>query len=304
MMRSATWPRVNMKRTLLLSGMGALWIACALPPKTGPDASGAPARSAQANASARVDAVLPSGRNLFVFDFSQSRYQKWSLSQGSGDSLGLCRVLDTLAGDWSAPSHWLALPAPSRPFSPMQAAWGPSGNFFLLDRIGRRLAIYDTGAQFLSSFPLPQEIRDRNLDRFQVFWTRDGQFSFLDEGEGKVWQYAELRSFGDQGDWRLRNTVHLPVGVESCQWEPYFRDPCCIRDGKGVCFDKYFNPMGPWPKGSGTPGPRPVKTADGADWRLLLDGGSACAPHPPACFLPDKGAFSTCPAETDAALPR
>ncbi|MDB5049411.1 MAG: hypothetical protein JWO30_2482 [Fibrobacteres bacterium] len=269
-------------------------IGCASAPGKSPAAAGTP----------RVDAILPSGRNLFVFDFSQSRYQKWTLSRGPADSLGLCRVLDTLAGNWGDASHWLALPSPSQPFSPMLAVWGPSGNFFLLDRAGKRLNLYDTSAQFLSSFPLPAEIRERNLDRFEVFWTRDGQFSFLDLGEGKVWQYAELRSAGDQGDWRLRNTVHLPVGLEACLWEPFFRDPCCIQNGKGVCFDKYFNPVAPWPGDSGTAGLRPGMTADASEWKLILDGGAACGSRPPVCFQPDKGLLSTCPAETDAALPR
>ncbi|MEO7425712.1 MAG: hypothetical protein ABI036_11030 [Fibrobacteria bacterium] len=249
-----------------------------------------------------MDALLPSGRNLFVFDFSQSRYQKWNLSQGPMDSAGMCRVLDSLNGDWSDSQHWLALPAPSRPFVPMRAIWGASGGFFLLDRAGKRLSLYDTNAQFLSTFPLPQEIRDRNLDRFEVFWTRDGRFSFLDLGEGKVWQYAELRTTGNQGDWRLQNVINLPVGLESCQWEPYFRDPCCIRGGKAACFDKYFNPVGP-SRDMGAPGPHPVIDAAG-EWKLILEGEAACGPREPACFLPGKGLYSTCPAETDTALPR
>jgi hypothetical protein len=252
----------------------------------------------------RVDAVLPSGRNLFVFDFSQSRYQKWSLSQGPADSLGVCRVLDTLAGSWADASDWLALTSPSQPFAPMRAVWGPNGNFFLLDRVGKRLGLYDTSAQFLSGFPLPPEIRNRNLERFEVFWTRDGQFSFLDLGEGKLWQYAEIRASGGQGDWRLRNTVQLPMGLETCLWEPFFRDPCCVQGGKGVCFDKYFNPVGPWRSASGDPGLHARVAAAGTDWNLILDGGPACGKRAPACFLPGKAAFFPCPSETDAAPPR
>ncbi len=280
-------------RTRLLCGAVTLLIGCASAPKPAPG---------EGSVSVRVDAVLPSGRNLFIFDFAQSRYQKWNLSQGPFDSLGMCRILDTLAGGWADASHWLALPSPSRPFAPMQAIWGASGDFYLLDRAGKRLNLYDTNAQFLSSFSLPQEIRERNLDRFEIFWTRNGQFSFLDLGEGKLWQYAELRTTENQGDWRLQNSGILPAGLESCRWEPYYRDPCCLRDGKETCFDKYFNPVGP-SREAGDAGPHPGMTRTG-EWKLMLDGGAACGPRPPACFLPDKGLYPACPPETGAAPPR
>lgn len=256
--------------------------------------------------SAAVDAVLPSGRNLFLFDFTQSRYRKWSLGEGPADTSGLCRILDTLQTEGSAPTGWLALPAPSQPFAPLRAVWGPSGNFFLLDRVGKRLVLYDSSAQLLSSFPLPREIRDRGLDRVEVLWTRDGLFSFLDLGEGVVRQYMELRTPGGHGDWRLRNTIRLPVGLEGCVWEPYFRNPCCVRgDARPpVCFDAYFNPLGPWTgdrSATGARGIRPVPDGSGG-WRLILHGGPACATdRSPACYSPDKGLISTCPAETDAA---
>lgn len=264
----------------------------------------APARRGDPASGMRVDAVLPSGRNLFVFDFSRSRYQKWLLDNGPADSLGVCRVLDTLDGGWASASRWLTLPAPSLPFAPMQAIRGPNGDFFILDRAGKRLELYDTGAQSISGFPLPQEIHDRNLDRIEVFWTRDGGFSFLDLGEGRIWQYAEIRNTGSQGEWRFRNAARLPVGLESCLWEPYFRNPCCIRGGDAVCFDKYFTPTGSRPQVSGVRGIRPgVSTAIPA-WNLILDGGPACGSKPAACFLPEKSGFSTCPAEADAAPPR
>lgn len=265
-------------------------------------ASSAPRESRPAHSSA-PDALLPSGRNLFAFDFAQARYQKLAFSRGAPDSTGVCRALDSLRAGWPRPSEWLALPAPGRPFSPRLAVWGPSGNFYILDRSGRRLDLYDSNAQFLSGIPLPPELRDRNLEAFQVFWTRDGTFSFLDLGEGKAWQYTEIRSVGG-GDWRLKNTVRLPVGLETCLWEPWFRAPCCLAaDGRGRCFDVYFNPVGPWPGPAAGTGIRPAPGPGAGEWSLIFDGGPACA-APPACFQPGKGLTATCPSETEAAPPK
>jgi hypothetical protein len=269
-----------------------------------------------------MDMLLPSGQALFLFDFSQSRYQKWP-SQA---------VADTLRGDWAASSHWLVLSSPGFPFTPIEAIGGPNGNFFLLDKGGKRLCLYDTNAQFLSSLSLPQEIRDRNLDRFQVFWTRDGLFSFLDRSAGLAWQFAEMRSQAGNTEWNLRNRLRLPLGLQSCIWEPFSRDLCCTRMGgdaapavsatgasaagasapeKGAqCFDKYFNPTGPWPgkpPESGSAGSRMVQARlnpGDPGWLLALSGPDVSAKAEPdvsakaepICFSPDKGTLSTCPA--------
>lgn len=252
-----------------------------------------------------ADALLPSGRNLFLFDFAQSRYQKWPMPEGT--PLGVCALGDTLKGGWSAPANWLAIPSPVQPFMPMEAIWGPNGNFFLLDRAQKRLCLYDTGAQFLSGFPLPQEIREKNLEDFEVFWTRDGLFSFVDAGEGKVWQYAEIRSSGGSGDWQLRNTIRLPVGLEACLWEPFLRNPCCLRgrshspsqsgnagENQAVCFDKYFNPMGGWNRAASAEGFRVEPVSGESSWRLILDLGPGCGSDSRFCYSPDKGGFLPC----------
>lgn len=257
----------------------------------------------------RADAMLPTGRNLFAFDFARARYQSLPLSRGPADSGAACRALDSIKAGWPYADRWLALPAPSRPFAPMQASWGPSGNFFLLDRAGKRLGLYDTNAQFLSGIPLPAEIRDRNLESFQVFWTRDGSFSFLDGNEGRVWQYAELRTAGGSGDWRLRHSFRIPVDVGACLWEPYFREPCCLAGkggGEGTCFDIYFNRVGPFRGSAEGPGPGPAgirAVPAGGEWMLTLDGGPACA-APPACQTPGGAALSTCRTDAGPAIPK
>jgi hypothetical protein len=258
--------------------------------------AGGPARPAGApEPRAPIDALQPVGRSLFAFDFARARYQKAALSSGPVDSLGACLLLDSIQAGFPASDRWLALASPMRPFAPMRSAWGPSGDFFLLDRAGPRLELYDSNAQFLSGVPLPPEIRGRNLESFQIFWTRDGSFSFVDLGEGVVRQYAELRSYSDQGDWRLRNTIRLPVGTGACVWEPYARNPCCLSaQGPATCFDAYFNKVGPWtPSASRGAGVEPRPTRDGRDWSLQVNGGPACAAAP-ACFEPGKG-FSACP---------
>lgn len=284
--------------------VAALLAACASGPR-----NSAPARP--------VDAVIPSGKNLFLFDFSQSRYQKWALEP--------CRVADTLAKDWAAPASWLAVPAPSQPFTPMQAIWGPSGNFYLLDRAGRRLVQYDSNAQFLSSLPLPREIAKRPLDRLEIFRDVDGVFSFLDLGEGLAWQFEEMAGSGSGGDWRSVNRVRLPLGLSGCVWRPVSQDLCCTGAGSqegpaqatplsaGACFDKYFNPKGVWhnpapgaavpvdPTGPAMPGAAAFLSDAEPVWVLALrdyarcDSAGAAGLRTSACFFPDKSTLGACP---------
>ena len=253
-------------------------------------------------ASTQADAVLPTGKNLFVFDFAHSRFQKWPLPDG--DSAHACRIVDTLRGAWSVPSHWFALSTPAQPFQASQAIWGPNGNFFLLDRVGKRLVLYDTSAQFLSAFPLPQEIRDRNLNRIEIHWTRDGMFSFLDLAEAKVWKYAEQRSTGGSGDWQLRYTFNLPVGLETCLWEPYTKHPVCLRRGSSaLVFDEYFNPTGGGMELRPMDGMYPVLTPGGRSWRLEFDPGETCGTGPGYSYSPEGGEFFTVPVTVDTTAP-
>lgn len=242
-------------------------------------------------AQSRADAVLPSGRSVFIFDFAKSRYQKWLLPDGSPTNS--CRLLDTIHGNWAAPSNWFALASPLKPFLPMQAIWGPNGDFFLLDRAGSRLALYDSNAQYLSGFSLPAEIKTRNLPSFEVFWTRDGLFSFVDLGQGKVWQYAEVRLAGGLGDWQLRNTVRLSLGFLSCVWEPYFRQPSCLdKKGQWTAFDSYFNPAGNKMKASSVDGIEPGVATENNAWNLIIHGNHQCVSQSPMIYLKESGLFA------------
>lgn len=267
-----------------------------------------------------VDAFLPSGRNLYVFDFVQSRYQRWP----AGD---VCRLADTLDGAWSAAPNWLTLAAPGSPFAPMRAISGPPGHVYVLDRIGRRICHYDTSAQFLSCIPLPQELRDRNPDRLEILWTRYDLFTFLDLAEGAAWQFTETRAAGGQGEWRLLHKIRLPVNLASCLWEPWFRTPCCrlhatsgpadgadrtatTVDSAGTrCFDKYFNPLGGFPADARDLDSEDLRDAatgaaltarpesGGPGWRMTFDPGRACGEGGPrTCFHTDSRLLHPCPA--------
>lgn len=270
-----------------------------------------------------MDALIPSGHHLLILDLALKRYQRWDLAHP-------CGLADTLLGDWAAAPHWLSLAAPGTPFQPIRAATGPSGHFYLLDRIGRRLALYDTNAQFLSAFPLPAEIVQRNLEHLQVHWTRDGIFTFLDLSEGSAWQFAEIRTGAGKGDWRLISRIRLPLNLEACLWEPYFRNPCCrVRSGpssapggrptRTQCFDRYFNPTDSVPPGTDStlnlPPPSGFREAGlrahpdpgGPGWIVAMDPG-ICAGRPRVggCFHPEKGRFHRCfesPGAAGPALP-
>lgn len=253
--------------------------------------------------------MIPSGRSLFLFDFAQGRYQRWRLADS-------CRLADTLAGNWSASGNWFTLASPGTSFVPVSAAVGPAGHFFLLDRVGRRLALYDTNAQFLSSLPLPEELSTVHPERLEVHWTRDNLFTFLDLGGGEAWQFAERRTSGGagQGDWRLVHRMRLPVGISDCLWEPFRHDLCCRLPAGGVrCFDRYFNPADPLVPGVSreiSPGfeawdIHAEASADGG-WTVRIGAGGACAEGRrafSACYRSGQRLLGTCPAEEVPASP-
>lgn len=258
------------------------------------------------SASIPGDVLLPAGRNLFLFDFAQSRYRRWSMDPA-------CGLADSLTG-LRADRGWLALASPGHPFAPVAAAAGPSGHFYLLDRPGRRLALYDGQGQILSSLSLPRELKDRNPERLRLHWTRDGVFTFLDPAEGLAWQFSELRTTGNRGEWRLLNRIRLPLGIESCLWEPWLGNPCCrVKSDSGskrtVCFDRYFNGRsGPPEAGPGTAGDvRLSAHPDGAaGWTFSVEAGGDCGDGKPPvrfCHEPATGRFLPCPAPVAAEPP-
>lgn len=263
----------------------------------------------------RVDALIPAGNKVFLFDFAQSRYQVWEDAtcgrEDAGDSLPHRNGF----------SGWLALSTPGTPFAPTRATLGPNGHFFVLDRLGQRLGLYDTHAQFISSLPLPREIKEKNLERLDVFWTRDGIFTFLDAREGWAWQYTEIPAAGKSGDWRLVNRLRLPVGLESCLWEPYSREPCCRDKGKTgsgaiACFDRYFTSRKPAPGSDSLSAAKPgspaflfsTASADSSKrfsrvtanpaggWTIQLTGDGACSePAESVCYQTEAATLEPCP---------
>ncbi len=273
-------------RRFVLSGTGAFILACA-----------GQVRETGSMGTFHAEAVLASGKNFFIFDFTHSRYQKWPMLDGNlnlleGNPALACGILDSLQGDWTNAMHWLALPAATQPFQPVRAISGPNGNFFLLDRASKRLALYDTNAQFVSGIPLPPEIRDRNLNKIEVYWTRDGLFSFLDLTEAKVWKFSELRTSGGSGDWQLRYTFNLSLGMDACLWEPYFKHPVCLRKGSSpMVFDDYFNASNKILFSKTTGGIEARPEPDGTEWRLVFHSESACTTHSTYYYSPIAGSF-------------
>jgi hypothetical protein len=258
-------------------------------------------RETSAIGTLHAEAVLATGKYFFLFDFSHSRYQKWPLPAGNatqpeGNAKPSCAIIDTLQGNWSHPSRWLALPAATQPFQPIQAISGPNGSFFLLDRASKRLALYDTNAQFVSSIPLPQEIRNRNLNKIEIYWTRDGLFSFLDLHEAKVWKYSELRSSGGSGAWQLRFTLNLPLGINACLWEPYFKHPVCLRKGSGpMIFDDYFNLAHSKLSSPAGVGILAMPEPEGTGWRIYVPPNATCPTSTSYYFSASSSGFSADP---------
>ena len=177
-----------------------------------------------------LQAIVPSRNNLFLFNLNSLHYQKWNLNQ----------LPDSPFMQLKKPENWLALATPAFPFFAQQVIAGPSGNFFVFDKLGKRICQYDTDAQLLSCLELPKEVRNLNLEDLRIYWSESGM-AFLHYAQGLVWQYSLFQTSTQNEEWQLRNTLKIPLGLSQCFYlkdEHLYR---CTRGDKAIDFDFYFN---------------------------------------------------------------
>jgi hypothetical protein len=140
-----------------------------------------------------------------------------------------------------SPEGWLGITSPGGAFRPVQAVQGILGHFYLLDAAQGRLCLYDTGAQLLSTFPLPQELLPFTPGRMEVFRGADGAFTFVDYFAAEAWQFADRQGSEGSPDWVLRNQAKLPMGIQSCVQEPGRSSLACILPDGPVRLDASLN---------------------------------------------------------------
>ncbi len=199
--------------------------------------------------------MLRTDHGWLLFRFDALRYQKMA----DGDS--------SWRGDgWNRGDRWLTLSSPGGVFRPMQAVRAGMGQFYLVDAGQQRLCLYDTGAQLLSTFPLPAALPPAQPGRVEVFRGANGSFTFLDYFDGEAWQYVDR--YGGEGapDWVLRNHTRLPLGLDACWQDPGGLGLACQAQRSPMRLDDALNRVG---AGTTARGPvRMVWDPQASEWVL------------------------------------
>ncbi len=177
-----------------------------------------------------IQEVLQSQDALYLFNFAALHYQKYLLQQ----------LPDSLEWEMQKSENWLTLATPTLPFLPQQAAIGPNGNFFLFDKLGKRICQYDANAQLLACLDLPLELKRLNLEELHFYWNAGG-LVFLHYAQGQVWQYSLFQIHAQNEEWQLRNTLKIPLGLRQCVYLPESQLYRCLRGERAIDFDLYFN---------------------------------------------------------------
>jgi len=177
-----------------------------------------------------ADAVISSSHSWYVFRFNDLRYLQMPAQPEAWNEAAL-----------QPQEKWLEISSPGGAFRPVQAVEGILGDFYLLDAAQGRLCLYDTGAQLLSTFPLPQELQPFTPGRMEVFRGADGGFTFVDYFAGEAWQYADRQGSEGSPDWVLRNRAKLPLGIQSCVQEPGHSSLNCVLPEGPVRLDASLN---------------------------------------------------------------
>ncbi len=189
--------------------------------------------SHEASKEISVDAMIRSGDSWFLFRFNGLRYLPMSSRLDAWNKTV-----------FATPERWLNITSPGGAFRPVQAIAGTQGHFFLLDAAQGRLCLYDTAAQLLSTFPLPQSLLPWNPGRMGAFAGSDGSFTFLDYFVGEALQFADRGGREGGTDWVVRNRFKLPMGMKDCIQEPGQSGLACVLPEGPAHFDASLNRVG------------------------------------------------------------
>jgi len=174
--------------------------------------------SSNRNPGIEADAVVHSRDMWYAFRFGGARYSRFPNFES-----------------------WKEIASPGGAFRPVAALEGIQGHFYLLDAAQGRLCLYDTGAQLISTFPLPSILLPWAPGRMVAFRGADGAFTFLDYASGEAWQFADRQGSEGTADWILRNRIRLPMGIRDCIQEPDSGSIACVLPDGPARFDASLN---------------------------------------------------------------
>ena len=182
-----------------------------------------------------ADAAIPSGNSWYVLRLNSPRYLHLSDAGGAWSE-----------STFNAVQSWREIASPGGAFRPVSVISGSpgTGHFYLLDAAQGRLCLYDTAAQLISTFPLPQSVLPFIPGRMEAFRGADGAFTFLDYQSGEALQFADRQGSEGGTDWVIRNRVKLPMGIRDCIQEPGTADLSCSMPDGPARFDASLNRIG------------------------------------------------------------
>jgi hypothetical protein len=96
---------------------------------------------------------------------------------------------------------------------------GPPGHFIVLEGASRLLLLYTDEGYLLSRFPIPSELSQGSVDRFQVHFFQGGRFVFLDPFAGEGWVFQERTGVSNEspaGSWQPLGRFRLPKKLSEC----------------------------------------------------------------------------------------
>ncbi|MBF0431806.1 MAG: hypothetical protein HQK83_11035 [Fibrobacteria bacterium] len=148
----------------------------------------------------KVDAVVPKENKLYLFKYSPWSVQLMNISE-----------LKEWQKSGNITTQWQSVTKPQGAFFPVQVLSGQSFNFLVLEGSQKRIWQFDSALQILSSMDLPALIKNNVPEAFQLFWSRDNRFTFVNVAEGGGIQYHETG-----GKLNLFRKFKLPLSCKQC----------------------------------------------------------------------------------------